>query len=87
VPLTGLRGLYKYEKYPPAKAIREYIGEAIEVAREMGRKESLLPEDRQIIAGLKEVMDLDTLKIRITRIRNASVRQYLEEYVLRYFNR
>jgi len=49
VPLTHLRGLYKYEKHPPAKAIREYIGEAIEVAQELGRREGLVPEDRQIM--------------------------------------
>jgi glycosyltransferase involved in cell wall biosynthesis len=87
VALTGLRGLYKYEKYPPAKAMREYMGEVTEIAQEIGRREGLLSEDRQIIAELKEVMDLDALKIRIAKIRNASIRQYLEEYVLRYFNR
>ena len=87
VPLTNLRGLYKYEKHPPAKAIREYMGEVIEVAQEIGRREGLLPEDRQIIAGLKDVMDFDTFKKRIAKVRNASARQYLEEYVLRYFSR
>ena len=87
VPLTNLRGLYKYEKHPPAKAIREYIGEAIEVAQELGRREGLLPEDRQIIIGLKDVTNFDVLKIRIAKIRNASIRHYLEEHVLRYFNR
>lgn len=87
VPLAGLRGLYKYEKHSPAKAIREYVGEVTEIAQELGRREGLLPEDRQIIVRLKEVTDFDTLKIRITKIRSASIRQYLEEYVLRYFNR
>jgi glycosyltransferase involved in cell wall biosynthesis len=87
VPLTNLRGLYKYEKHPPAKAIREYMGEVTEIAQELGRREGLLPEDRQIIVELKDVMDFDTLKIQITKIRNVSIRHYLEEYVLRYFNR
>jgi glycosyltransferase involved in cell wall biosynthesis len=87
VPLTNLRGLYKYEKHPPAKALREYIGEAIEVAQEIGRREGLMPEDRQIMARLKDVTDFDTLKKRIARVRNASLRQYLEEYVLKYFDR
>lgn len=87
VPLANLRGLYKYEKHPPAKAIREYIGEAIEVAQELGRREDLLPEDRQIMVRLKDVTDFDTLKKRIAKVRNVSLRQYLEEYILRYFGR
>jgi hypothetical protein len=53
----------------------------------LGRREDLLPEDRQIIVELKDVMDFDTLKIRITKLRNVSIRQYLEEHALSYFNR
>jgi len=39
VPLKNLRGLYKYEKNSPSVAFKEYLGEAIEIAQEIGRRE------------------------------------------------
>jgi glycosyltransferase involved in cell wall biosynthesis len=82
VPLTGLRGLYKYEKHAPTKAFREYLGAAIEIAEEIGRIDGLLPEDRRIIDGLGDVSDAEELSHRVTRIRSATVRHFLEKYVL-----
>ncbi len=87
VPLVGLRGLYKYEKYAPTKAFREYLGAAIEIAQEIGRIDGLLPEDRQIVARLGSVTNFETLRTKVSEIRSAQVRQFLEEYVLKYFNR
>jgi glycosyltransferase involved in cell wall biosynthesis len=82
VPLTGLRGLYKYEKYTRAKAFREYLGAAIEIAGEMGRIHGLLPEDSQIIAGLRDVTDTEELNRRVRRIHSEPVRRLFEKYVL-----
>ncbi|NCO05403.1 MAG: glycosyltransferase, partial [Candidatus Magasanikbacteria bacterium] len=50
VPLKQLKGLYKYEKRNSANAFKEYLGEAVEIAQEIGRREGLLPEDYQAIA-------------------------------------
>lgn len=85
VPLVGLRGLYKYEKHSPAKAFREYLGAAMEIAQEIGRIDGLLPEDRQIIAGLADVTGLEELAKRVRGIRSLPIRQFLEKYVLNYF--
>jgi glycosyltransferase involved in cell wall biosynthesis len=82
VPLTGLRGLYKYEKHTPTKAFREYVKAAVEIAEEIGRIDGLLPEDRQIIAGLGEVTDSEELSHRVRRIRSEPIRHLLERYVL-----
>lgn len=85
VPLIGLRGLYKYEKHSPTKAFREYLGAAIEIAQEIGRIDGLLPEDRQIIAGLADATNFEELSNRVMKIRSLSIRQLLEKYVLNYF--
>jgi glycosyltransferase involved in cell wall biosynthesis len=87
VPLTGLRGLYKYEKYTRAKAFREYLGEAIEIAEEMGRLHGLLPGDSQIIAGLTEVTDTEELSRRVRTIRSEPIRRLFEKYVLERLSR
>ena len=85
VPLVGLRGLYKYEKHSPTKAFREYLGAAIEIAQEIGRIDGLLPEDRQIIAGLADATNFEELRSRVRKIRNVPIRHLLEKYVLNYF--
>jgi hypothetical protein len=85
--LTGLRGLYKYEKYTRAKAFREYLGEAIEIAEEMGRLHGLLPGDSQIIAGLTEVTDTEELSRRVRTIRSEPIRRLFEKYVLERLRR
>jgi len=84
VPLVGLRGLYKYEKYTPTRAFREYLGAAIEIAQEISRIDGLLPEDGQIIAGLRDVMDPEELSNRIRKIHNIPIRRFLEKYILSY---
>lgn len=85
VPLVGLRGLYKYEKHSPTKAFREYLEAAIEIAQEIGRIDGLLPEDRQIIAGLADATSFEELSNKVRKIRNMPIRQLLEKYVLNYF--
>lgn len=77
VPLVGLKGLYKYEKYSPTKAFREYLRATIEIAQEIGRIDGLLPEDRQIIAGLADVTNFEELRKRVGKIRNIPIRQFL----------
>jgi len=84
VPLKQLRGLYKYEKRNPANAFKEYLGEAVEIAQEIGRREGLLPEDYQAIARISKVVNLKELKIRVKNIKNKNVKRFLEKYVLNY---
>jgi pyruvate dehydrogenase complex dehydrogenase (E1) component len=84
IPLKKLRGLYKYEKRNSANAFKEYLGEAVEIAQEIGKREGLLPRDYQIIAQIPKVTSLDELKAKIKAISNRHIRQFLEKYVLRY---
>jgi len=84
VPLKQLRGLYKYEKRNSVNAFKEYLGEAVEIAKEIGRREGLLPEDYQAINRIAKVANFKELKIRIKEITNKNVRGFLEKYVLSY---
>lgn len=43
IPLTNLRGLYKYEKRNSKDTLKEYFNEALEVGREIGKKEIVSP--------------------------------------------
>jgi glycosyltransferase involved in cell wall biosynthesis len=84
VPLKQLRGLYKYEKRNSTNAFKEYLGEAVEIAQEIGRREGLLPRDYQIIGQIAKVTNLKELKNKIKEIANKNVRRFLEKYVLNY---
>ncbi len=84
IPLGQLRGLYKYEKRNSANAFKEYLGEAVEIAQEIGRREGLLPKDYQAIAQISKVTDFKELEIRIKNITNKNVRWFFEKYVSRY---
>lgn len=87
IPLLKLRGLYKYEKHHPAVAFKEYVDEAIEMALELARIEELLPADFQAIAKLKEVANLEELKLKIKQIPNRKIKQYLEKYIIKYLHK
>ena len=84
VPLKQLRGLYKYEKRNPANAFKEYLGEAVEIAQEIGKREGLLPKDYEIIAQISKVTNFKELKTKIENISNKNVRQFFEKYALHY---
>lgn len=84
VPLKHLRGLYKYEKRNSTNAIKEYLGEAVEIAQEIGKREGLLPRDYQIIAQISKVTSFNELNAKIRSISNKHLRQFLEKYVLKY---
>jgi glycosyltransferase involved in cell wall biosynthesis/SAM-dependent methyltransferase len=84
VPLKQLKGLYKYEKRNPTDTIKEYLGETIEIAQEIGRREGLLTEDERIIANLVNVNSFKELNKRIKHIQNMRVKQFLGKYVLNY---
>jgi len=79
-----LRGLYKYEKHNSATAFKEYLDEAVEIARELGRREGLLLEDQQIITKIVKVANFQKLKSLVKEIKNKRVKQFLEKYVLKY---
>ena len=84
VSLKGLRGLYKYEKRSSVNAFKEYIGEAVEIAQEIGRREGLLPEDYQAISQISKIANFKELKIKVKDITNKNIRQFFEKYVLKY---
>lgn len=83
-PLINLIGLYKYEKYPFRYAFKEYRNAAVEIARELSRKQTLLPEDLKIIENLNKVTNLRDLKDKILAIKNKKIKDYLKKYILKY---
>lgn len=84
VPLKQLAGLYKYEKRNSTNALKEYLGEAVEIAQEIGKREGLLPRDYQILAQISKVTNPNELKIKIKDIANKNVKQFFEKYILKY---
>lgn len=84
IPLKKLRGLYKYEKRNSTNAFKEYLGEAVEIAQEIGKREGLLPRDYQIITQISKATNFKELKTKIENISNKNVRQFFEKYVLIY---
>ncbi|MFH0943522.1 MAG: glycosyltransferase family 2 protein [Candidatus Beckwithbacteria bacterium] len=84
VKLLKLYGLYKHEKRPPTQAIKEYLEEGVEIAKEIAKQEKLRPEDIQIINRLKKAKTFKELKEVVEKISNLKVREYLNKYVLKY---
>jgi len=84
VPLRQLVGLYKYEKHNSTDAFKEYLGEAIEIAQEIGRREGLLPKDKKIITNLINVISFKELNKKVRSIQSIQVKQFLKKYILKY---
>ncbi|HDJ30365.1 MAG TPA: glycosyltransferase [bacterium] len=87
IPLKGLIFPYKYEKRSLAQASKEYLLEAVELAKEFSKTRSLLPEDLRIIEGLKEINSLSELKIQIKKIKDEKLKKLLKDYILKYIDR
>jgi len=87
VKLMKMYGLYKYEKRSPALAIKEYLEEGVEIAKELAKQEKLRPEDIKIINKLKKAKTFKELKEIINKISNIKVREYLKKYVLKYLEK
>ena len=87
INLLKLNGLYKYEKRTPALAVKEYLDEGVEIAKELARQEKLKAEDLKIIARLKNAASIKELKEIIARISNLKIREYLQKYVLKYLEK
>lgn len=87
VKLMKMYGLYKYEKRSPALAIKEYLEEGVEIAKELAKQEKLRPEDIKIINKLKKAKTFKELKEIVNKISNLKVREYLKKYVLKYLEK
>jgi len=84
VHLEGLRGLYKYEKFGPQKALKEYLKEAVEVARAFGQREVIPAADIKILERLPQVTSLEELKKLAGKIKTKRLRELLDKYFLQY---
>ncbi|MCD6550125.1 glycosyltransferase [bacterium] len=83
-PLEGLTFPYKYEKRNISQASKEYLAEAIEIAKELSKSIKLLPEDIKIINDLKENLTFQELKLKIQKIKNKEIKTILKNYILKY---
>jgi len=84
VPLKQLRGLYKYEKRESSNAFKEYLGEVVEIAQEIGRREGLLPENRQEITNLIKAASFKDLENKVKEIKNKEVREFFNKFIVKY---
>jgi len=84
MPLKNLIHLVKYEKVYPSKAFKEYLVEAVEIAKEMGKKEIISSKDYQKITDLTSVDNFNDLKQRISKIKNKTIKKFLNKYVTKY---
>lgn len=87
ITLLKLCGLYKHEKRTPALAVKEYLDEGVEIAKELARQEKLKAEDLKIIERLKNAASIKELKEIIEKISNLKIREYLQKYVLKYLEK
>jgi hypothetical protein len=84
IPLEGLIHLVKYEKLDFSRAFKEYVIEAVEIAKEMGKKEIISPRDYQKIVDLTSVENFYDLKQKISKIKNKTMKKFLNKYVTKY---
>jgi glycosyltransferase involved in cell wall biosynthesis len=87
VALLKLKGLYKYEKRPAGLALREYLDEGTEIARQLAKQEGLVLADLRMIMKLRQSSNLNELREQVGKITNKKIRQYLEKYILAYLER
>jgi len=87
IKLENLTTLYKYEKYAPPLALREYIKEGIEIARVIGNRRVLPKSDFKILRELENITDFRELQRKIQEISDTEVRDILEKYILKYIKR
>lgn len=87
ITLLKLYGLYKHEKRTAAVAMKEYLDEGVEIAKELARQEKLKAEDLKIIERLKKAASIKELKEIIEKISNLKIRDYLQKYVLKYLEK
>ncbi|MCD4811880.1 glycosyltransferase family 2 protein [bacterium] len=86
-PLKGLQALYKYEKFSSSEALKEYVKEAVEIAKVIGEKNGLLSRDYKVLELLSKSKNIRELELYTAKIRNPKIRDFLNRYVLRYIQR
>ena len=84
VSLKGLIFPYKYKKRTLTQASKEYLMEAIEMAKELSKSKSILPKDLWIIENMKDITSLGELKARIKQIKDRKIKNLFKNYILRY---
>jgi len=84
IPLKQLKGLYKYEKHGSLTGYKELLVEGVEIAKEIGKREGLLPFDKQIIDKLADITSFNELKKNIESLKNKHIKVFFEKYILRY---
>ena len=84
VSLKGLVFPYKHEKRTLTQASKEYLIEAIEMAKELSKNKSILPEDLRIIESMKDITSLTELKVKIRQIKDKKIKKLFKDYILKY---
>lgn len=86
VNLDGLIFPYKHEKMDPARAFKEYLIETVEIMKEFGKREGILPQDMKIIESLSKVKTIKEFNFLINKIKNKKIKKILKNYILKYLN-
>jgi len=84
VPLLKLKGLFKYEKFEPKTALKEYVKEAVEVMQEIGKRKGLLPEEFEIINSFSKVQDIKDFIKSTNSLTNEKMKLFFKDYVMEY---
>ncbi len=80
--LKGLKGAYKNEKFESQKVVREYVKEAIEVARTKSHLYGTL-FSKELNSFLR-VRTIEDFKSRLSEIRDKELKRFIEQYILKY---
>ncbi len=87
VELTDLNGLYKYEKYPPLTAAKEYLRELFEVSQVLFKEEKLSLEDKLTLRSINQSTNLKEIKEKLNHLKNLHLRGFVKKYFTPFFNK
>jgi len=86
VSLDGLKGYYKFEKFDFDKAVGEYLKLFTEVTRLKLKMMGFDANETREILKLFKIRSIDDLKDKVAKVRNAKIRRFLKNNVLRYLS-
>ncbi len=84
IPLKGLAGPYKHQKYSSTFAFKEYMGEAREITVELAKTRMIKAEDYKIVKNFNKIRTIKEFRNSIKNINDSILKEALEKYVLKY---
>jgi polyisoprenyl-phosphate glycosyltransferase len=85
VHLNNLIPLEKHEKTNAVGAVRSFIIEGVDIAKQIGRKE-IISSDIKLLDKIKQEKNYLKVQRLITLIKNTKIKNFLKKYFEKYFS-